>query len=619
MRICCAILVPVATICLATMSPLLAQTVDVAEIRPELRTGFAHAGWKYDRYSEMPSLDANKPMILADLKGPGIIRHIHCTRHHPEELTSRGVVLEIYFDGSEAPAVICPLADFFGDGCGGDSMNFSSKFIECAPWSYNCYFPMPFKQSARVVLRNDTDKDLADYSFVEWENLPEWNDRLGYFHATYARKCFQLSKDSDETFFEVQGTGHILGRQFSVVTDEPLFRKFNTVMEGNNEIDIDGQVRQIDYLGTEDSFTFSWGFQETFAAQRVGMPLVELDDVNRLSIYRFHDHMPIRFTKSLKWHINWQHEKFFTANPKWQTAVDDGGCWVDYATVHYWYQTIPGGFPHQPLPPLPDRMKTMLHPVSDPPGMQAALRRMPVDDKPGEPLRHQIGSGTSLHPGHLCRHPSLLDRPARAERRPPGQSQPRPARHPRRPRQGPGPAVHDPPPRRPPCRHGVHPSDSSSRAIPSRPPARAISSSRQASSTAGRSTGSTRKPSTPAHPPPPTTGRHSSTRSSDYAGKTVGIVVKVSYGGKVRGHERRSLLRRDQRGSPVSDVKTQAEGRAHVWVVARPAGRDHPDHLLARHWAGKPRAVSSGRGVTLSSALDRRPDPPLCPRQSRGS
>ena len=81
-------------------------------------------------------------------------------------MTSRGVVLEIYFDGAKTAAVICPLADFFGDGCGGESMYFSSKFIECAPWSYNCYFPMPFKESARVVLRNDTDK--TSWTTASW-------------------------------------------------------------------------------------------------------------------------------------------------------------------------------------------------------------------------------------------------------------------------------------------------------------------------------------------------------------------------------------------------------------------------------------------------------------------
>ena len=32
-------------------------------------------------------------------------------------------------------------------------------------------------------------------------------------------------------------------------------------MEGNNEIDIDGRQRVIDYLGTECSFGFCWGFR----------------------------------------------------------------------------------------------------------------------------------------------------------------------------------------------------------------------------------------------------------------------------------------------------------------------------------------------------------------------
>ena len=54
-----------------------AELPDLAVIRPDLQTGFAQAGWKYDRYSDLPSLDKDKSMTVADLKGPGIIRHIH--------------------------------------------------------------------------------------------------------------------------------------------------------------------------------------------------------------------------------------------------------------------------------------------------------------------------------------------------------------------------------------------------------------------------------------------------------------------------------------------------------------------------------------------------------------
>ena len=339
------------------------DSVEMARIKPKLRTGFANGGWNCDRYKDLDYLGAHKEIVVADLKGPGIIRHIHTTRHKPKELFTRGIVLEIWFDDAKEPAVLCPLGDFFGDGCNGESTYFSSLLIECAPWSYNCYFPMPFKSRARVILRNDTNKNAVNYSYVEWETLPKWDEDLGYFHATYARKCFQLTKQSNMTFFEIDGTGHVVGRQFSVVTDEPLFGGFQYVMEGNNEIDIDGAERRIDYLGTEDSFTFSWGFQQTFAGLRAGMPLVESSSAsqpNRLSIYRFHDHLPIRFSKSLKWSINWRHERYFTNRPDWQRAVEDGGCWVDYATVFYWCSRSPGGYKHQPLRPVEERQKPMI-------------------------------------------------------------------------------------------------------------------------------------------------------------------------------------------------------------------------------------------------------------------
>jgi hypothetical protein len=355
----------------------IAALPEIAVIRPDVQTGFVNAGWNHDRYPNTPALNAHTTMPVADLKGPGIIRHIHFTRHNPKELAARGVVLEIWFDDAKQPAVQCPLADFFGDGCNGEAMDFSTPLVECAPWSYNCYFPMPFKSRARVLLRNDTDKNLSDYSYVEWENLPEWNDKLGYFHATYRRRCFQLNRTSDETFFEVEGTGHLIGRQYSIVTDEPLFRGFTIVMEGNNEVDIDGQPRKVDYLGSEDSFTFSWGFQRPFAGLRAGITLVKSKDLpNQLSIYRFHDHQPIRFNKSLHWHINWSQERecfegwdkpTLEANApwgaQWAAALAKGGCWVDYATVYYWYQSVPGGYRHVPLPPVADRAKLMLRPT----------------------------------------------------------------------------------------------------------------------------------------------------------------------------------------------------------------------------------------------------------------
>ncbi|HNS19792.1 MAG TPA: DUF2961 domain-containing protein [Sedimentisphaerales bacterium] len=338
------------------------NTGDLPLIRRDITTGFRNGGWEADRYRDMETLGAHKSIVIADLKGPGVIRHIHTTRHYKRPISTRGVVLRIYFDDAEQPAVQCPLGDFFGDGCNGKSMNFSTPLIECAPGSYNVYIPMPFKTAAKIVLCNETDIKLDNYSYVEWEPLSQWNPDLGYFHATYERRAFQLANDADVTFFHVEGAGHLLGRQFTVATDEPLFKNFHFVMEGNNEVDIDGQERRLDYLGSEDSFTFSWGFQNTFAGLRAGMPLVTTGDLNLLSIYRFHDHMPIRFARELTWSINWTHE--FWKNPEWLEPIrqrrQEGGCWVDYATVFYWYQDSPAGFEHRPIEPLDQRTKDLL-------------------------------------------------------------------------------------------------------------------------------------------------------------------------------------------------------------------------------------------------------------------
>ena len=340
---------------------------DVRLIRSDISTGFSHGGWNRDRYPELEPLAAHKTITVADLKGPGIIKCIHTTRHNPKEILARGIVLEIRFDDAPEPAVLCPLADFFGDGCNGGSTYFSSLLIECAPWSYNCYFQMPFKQRARVMLRNETDRDAMNYSYVEWEPLTAWKEEYGYFHATYRRQCFQLTNDTDQTFFEVTGAGNLIGRQFSIITDEPTFKKFMYVMEGNNEVDIDGRERALDYLGTEDSFGFSWGFQNTFIGLRSGMTLVQTgEQLNRLSIHRFYDHMPIRFARTLRWHINWSYEYPFHNDPGWAKAhaqaLARNGCWVDYATVHYWYQNQPGGYRHEPLPSVQERRKVMLNP-----------------------------------------------------------------------------------------------------------------------------------------------------------------------------------------------------------------------------------------------------------------
>jgi hypothetical protein len=344
----------------------------IARLHKDRSFGMTNGGWRYDAYPELESLDAGKSITVAAIEGPAVITHIHSTQHlmnndakwqpPDERIFPRGVVLEIYFD--DVCAVRVPLADFFADGCNGLAQNFGNQFIEKAPGAYNCYIPMPFAHSARVVLKNDTPHDLMNYSFVEFERLPRWENNLGYFHATWNRAAFQLHSQSDQPFFHVDGCGHLLGRAWSISTDESFFDTFHFVMEGNNEVRIDGDTRPTaDYLGTEDSFSFSWGFRDLYSGPYGGMNVIRTAKPSLLSIYRFRRTNPIRFNTSLDWRINWSYE--WTHNEKFQSEIvalrDSDRGWIDYATTFYWYQDRIG-YDHAPLLPLPDRTKTLLHP-----------------------------------------------------------------------------------------------------------------------------------------------------------------------------------------------------------------------------------------------------------------
>lgn len=346
------------------------------------KTTMSNGGWAYDAYPDLETLDAFSRITIADLKGPGVITCIHSTQHFtPDEpdifpqglafekkaYAARGIILEIYYNDVPTPAVRVPLADFFGDGCCGQALHFGNQFIEKAPESYNCFIPMPFEKSVKVVLVNETKYNYSNYSFVEYEQLPEWENHFGYFHATWERTSFQLNTQTRLPALHIDGSGHLLGRSYSICTDEPFFDQFNFVMEANNEYRIDGEERpSLDYLGTEDSFSFSWGFQKEYNGPYAGMNFIKCDSVSKhslLSIYRFMENNVIRFDKSLDLTINWSNEQYFFKNELFMKTftktLENGGGWIDYAMTSYWYQKAIG-YNHKPMLQVEERCKLFL-------------------------------------------------------------------------------------------------------------------------------------------------------------------------------------------------------------------------------------------------------------------
>jgi hypothetical protein len=177
--------------------------------------------------------------------------------------------------------------------------------------------------------------------------------------------------------FRLEGSGHLVGEYWNVSTDEPLFSGMDFVMEGNAEHRVDGETEpSVNYLGSEDSFTFSWGWRRLFSGYKAGInylsfrresnpqKLVMEDKENRqsrLSTYRFRDRDAIRFEKSLELTLNWARE--FRASPageeflhKLRARNQRKGGWVDYAITKYWYSADPKGA-DLPLPPVKERRK----------------------------------------------------------------------------------------------------------------------------------------------------------------------------------------------------------------------------------------------------------------------
>jgi hypothetical protein len=370
------------------MAPLDRLTY-VANMRPS-RNLFAHAGWAFDAYPEIPLLNSRSAITVAEFQGPGVVDHIQMSQNwfmnwfasrdegdlaRQKATAARGVIVEIYYDGELNPSVRVPVGDFFGDLSAGAAMNFTSVFFEKGPGAYHSWLPMPFARSFRLVLVNETQYDYMSNTIVEGHTLGEWDPSLAYLHATWQRDVFQATPETERVLTRIDGSGHLLGRSWSLATDEPLFtetmeqnefgwdqQKFHWIMEANNEFRIDGeQEPTVVYCGSEDSFGFHWGFTAEFAGLRNGIVYLG-SEPERLGLYRFWDPEPIRFQQSLEILLTWKWEG---AGTEWRRRMIELGkeerLWVDYATTTYWYQATPG-FQHSPLPELEQRVTPLLRP-----------------------------------------------------------------------------------------------------------------------------------------------------------------------------------------------------------------------------------------------------------------
>lgn len=281
--------------------------------------------------------------VLMDEKGPGVITHVWMTFLGPEpqqwarngSANHQDMLLRIYWDGREKPGVEAPVGDFFANAFGKRSEVTSLPVVVEDADSYNCFWHMPFRKSARVEIVNQGDKPVnLLYYNIDWiqkERLPK---DMPYFHAQY-RQEYPVKQGQDYVVLETQGKGHFVGTVLSVRTRSPSW-----FGEGDEKIYIDGESKpSIWGTGTEDYFLSAWGLKRT-STPYFGVPYFDQWGIvgGHTSAYRWHVSDPIVFNTGIR--VAFEHWGWIAPdeNPKYQSTSwnerED-----DYSSVAFWYQT----------------------------------------------------------------------------------------------------------------------------------------------------------------------------------------------------------------------------------------------------------------------------------------
>lgn len=289
------------------------------------------------------TVPAGQTHVLMDEKGPGVITHIWLTFLGPEpqpwapkgSANHQEMLLRIYWDGSPRPAVEAPVGDFFAN-CFGRRREVTSMpvVVEDAD-SYNCFWRMPFRRSARIEIENQSDKPISLlYYNIDWIQKDSVPESTPYFHAQY-RQEYPVKQGQDYVLLDTRGKGHYVGTVLAVRTRSPAW-----FGEGDEKIYIDGEQKpSIWGTGTEDYFLSAWGLKTT-TTPYFGVPYFDTWGIvgGHTAAYRWHVNDPIVFNTGLK--VTLEHFGWISPdeNPSykatsWNEREDD------YSSVAFWYQT----------------------------------------------------------------------------------------------------------------------------------------------------------------------------------------------------------------------------------------------------------------------------------------
>jgi hypothetical protein len=243
-------------------------------------------------------------VTLADLDGPGTIRHFWCTVPPAPPEALRALELDVYYDGHDEPSVSVPLLDFFGAPLGRPVPYTSQLTVVAEGRGFNAYFPMPFVDHVRIELHNRSARFVECYYQLDYTVEDALPSDVGYLHAAFRRENPTTMKRDFVIAADLRGPGRFLG---CVVGIRPIDTG-DWYGEGEVKIYRDGDTEFPTICGTglEDYVGSAWGMGAHHGPY-AGAPLdVRAPDVAAEAIpdfvgfYRWHVPDPIVFHDDLR-------------------------------------------------------------------------------------------------------------------------------------------------------------------------------------------------------------------------------------------------------------------------------------------------------------------------------
>ena len=252
--------------------------------------GIKGAGGKTNKSAKgnaFESLKSGESKTLLDIEGPGIIQRMWFTVRDRSPEMMRSMRLRIYWDGETKPAVDVPFGDFFGYGLSEVVKFETALFSNPEGRSFNCIIPMPFRKGAKVVLTNESQRNIGEVFYdIDFIHLEKPDDNALYFHAFWIRQLTSELRQDFEFLPEITGRGRFIGVNIGVKADPVYGDTWWGEGEVKMYIDNDEELPTINGTGTEDYIGTAWGMGE-FTNLYQGCTVAN-DSTKRYAFYRFH-------------------------------------------------------------------------------------------------------------------------------------------------------------------------------------------------------------------------------------------------------------------------------------------------------------------------------------------